>query len=106
MTITDQTIHQYCAISTDTALTDRQRRRMCRAIGDVETRIAATHPAVRDDYPRVMQANITMDISVPFTAPIELVPAVSVIRQPRYAVRNREAPKRSTLIRRLWSALR
>lgn len=64
-------------------------------------RLCVLEPSIRSDYPRVLQTQI-----VSLAPGADYLHALSVIRAPRYAVRKREAPKRPTLIRRLWSVLR
>ena len=105
--ITQRSIDTYCNsyACSDHALTTRQRRRMALAIVEAES-VTVLYPTVNASHPRVMQAWVTMhptDVDHPDDG---LCEAVSVIRRPRYAVREREAPKRSTLLSRLWSLLR
>lgn len=106
--ITGQDLALYCAQTIDSPLTAPQRDRVARAISKAESLIVRVE-SVRDDYPRLLKVRAVYetlhdsDLQPVFENPLV---DISVIRVPRYAVRNREAPKRSTLIRRLWSALR
>jgi hypothetical protein len=106
--IDGQSLALYCAQTIDAPLSEPQRRRLVRAIESTE-HLCDRAPSVRDDFPRIIQSRVLH--SRLHDSPLQPLvddPFVgcAVIRAPRYAVRNREAPKRSTLIRRLWSALR
>jgi hypothetical protein len=105
LVITDQELKLYCYQSLDNALTARQRLRLAEAIVQAES-AAVLVPAARSDYPRLIRAHVLLEPAAPGDDAPPACVGVSVIRQRRYAVRKREAPKRPTLLRRLWSALR
>ena len=99
LTSTFDNLEGYCHAYTytDCPVMPATRRQLGIAIGLAE-RECVRISQLRSDYPRLLSTYLT-DEHDPLRG-------LSVIRLPRYAVRNREAPKRSTLIRRLWSLLR
>jgi hypothetical protein len=106
--INGTSIALYCAQTVDAPLTAPQRRRLERAMEATEA-LCQRAPSVSEDFPRIIQARvITTAIHDSVLQPLTDDPfaGCAVIRTPRYAVRNREAPKRSTLFSRLWSLLR